>query len=70
MRRVGRAEHGRPRGKALRSQAVMHVGGSQQTEARMTVLGVAARLRTVFRRLGARLWAAITASSQLDVNRC
>ena len=29
----------------------------------------AARLRAVFRRLGARVWAGITVSSQLDVNR-
>jgi len=40
VRRVGRSEHGRPRGDALLGRAVMHVGGSQQPEARMMVFGV------------------------------
>jgi hypothetical protein len=40
VRRVGRGEHGRPRGDALRGQAMMHIDRSQQAEARMMVLGV------------------------------
>src|SRR2546425_10233839 len=40
MGRVGRGEHGRARRDALLGQAVMHVGGRQQAEAGVMVLGV------------------------------
>jgi len=38
--RVGRREHGRPRGDALLGHAVMNVGGRQQAEAIVTMFGV------------------------------
>ena len=40
VRRIGRREHGRPRGNALLCQAVMHIGRRQEAESRMMVLGV------------------------------
>ena len=40
MNSIGSGEHGRPRGDAFVGQAVMHVGGRQQPEARMMMLGV------------------------------
>ena len=40
MGRVGRGEHGRSCRDTLLGQAVMHVGGRQQAEAGMMVLGV------------------------------
>ena len=40
MGRVGRGEHGRARRDALLGQAVVHVGGRQQAEADVMVLGV------------------------------
>ncbi len=40
MRGVGRGKHGRSRRDALLSPAVVHVGGRQQPEARVMVLGV------------------------------
>jgi hypothetical protein len=43
MRGVSRSEHGRPRGDALLSQAVMHVGRRQQDEAGMIVFRVVPR---------------------------
>ena len=43
VRRIGRREHGRPRGKALLCKAVVYIGRRQQAEARMMVLGVVPR---------------------------
>jgi hypothetical protein len=40
MGRVGRGEHGRARRDALLGQAVVHVGGRQQAEADVMVLGL------------------------------
>ncbi len=40
VRRVGRGEHGRPRGDALLGQTVMHVGRRQQAEADMIGVGL------------------------------
>ena len=40
MRGVRSGEHGRPRGDALLGEAVMHVGGRQQAEPGVMVLGV------------------------------
>ena len=40
VHRIGRREHGRSRHHAFLAQAVMHVGGRQQAEAGMMVLGV------------------------------
>ena len=40
MGRVGGGEHSRARGDALLGQAVMHVGGRQQAEADVMMLGV------------------------------
>ena len=37
---VGRGEHGRSRRDALFGHAMVHVGGRQQAEARMMVIGV------------------------------
>jgi hypothetical protein len=40
VRLVGRGQHGRPRGDALLSQAVMHIGRGQQSKARVPMVGV------------------------------